>query len=87
LATGTTAGLDAVNGKAVILEKVVRSRRDRSDAAARVSMLAFLSDLHEQIEIQMIACTDDSLREVLADLKSKVENAGLIVTLSAGLKR
>jgi hypothetical protein len=47
------------------------------------SMLAFLSDLHEQIEIQMIAC----LREVLADLKSKVENAGLIVTLSAGLKR
>lgn len=51
------------------------------------SMLAFLSDRHEQIEIQMIACTDDSLREVLADLKSKVENAGLIVTLSAGLKR
>jgi hypothetical protein len=49
------------------------------------SMLAFL--LHEQIEIQMIACTDDSLREVLADLKSKVENAGLIVTLLAGLKR
>jgi hypothetical protein len=35
----------------------------------------------------MIACTDDSLREVLADLKSKVENAGMIVTLSAGFKR
>jgi len=50
------------------------------------SMLAFLSDLHEQVEIQINQCRDDSLRRILLDLRSRIEAAGLLV-ISGGVGR
>lgn len=43
------------------------------------SMLAFLSDLHEQVEIQISECRDETLRQILIDLRGRVEAAGLLV--------
>jgi hypothetical protein len=47
------------------------------------SVLAFLSDLHEQVELQISDCRDDTLRAILVDLRLKIEAAGLLVMASA----
>jgi hypothetical protein len=49
-------------------------------------MLAFLSDLHEQVEIAINDCRDETLRRILVDLRSRIEAAALLV-LIAGEKR
>lgn len=48
------------------------------------SMLAFLSDLHEQTELAINDCTDPVLRQILVDLRGRIEAAGLLVMSSAG---
>jgi hypothetical protein len=50
------------------------------------SALAFLSDLHEQVEMQINQCSDDSLRQILVDLRGRIEAAGLLV-MTGGVKR
>lgn len=50
------------------------------------SALAFLSDLHEQVEMQINQCSDDGLRQILIDLRGRIEAAGLLV-ISGGVKR
>ena len=47
------------------------------------STLAFLSDLHEQVEMQISECGDLTLRAILIDLRLKIEAAGLLVTIAA----
>lgn len=47
------------------------------------SMLAFLSDLHEQVEMAINDCRDDTLRRVLVSLRTRIETAGLLVKLAA----
>lgn len=47
------------------------------------SMLAFLSDLHEQAELQISECKDETLRAILIDLRLKIEAAGLLVVTVA----
>jgi hypothetical protein len=48
------------------------------------SMLAFLSDLHEQVEMAINDCRDDTLRRILVDLRCRIEAAGLLIKLAAG---
>jgi hypothetical protein len=47
------------------------------------SMLAFLSDLHEQVEIAINDCTEHTLRRILVDLRGRIEAAGLLVKWAA----
>lgn len=47
------------------------------------SMLAFLSDLHEQVEMQISGCADETLRKILVDLRSRIEAAGALIKLAA----
>lgn len=54
---------------------------DAALAEPHGSALAFLSDLHEQVEIQISNCRDDNLRIVLQHLRERVESAGLVVTM------
>lgn len=49
-------------------------------------MLAFLSDLHEQVEMQISECRDETLRAILIDLRVRIEAAGLLV-ITSGEKR
>lgn len=48
------------------------------------STLAFLSDLHEQIELQEAQTDNPGLRTVLDKLKKSIAGAGLIVMLMGG---
>lgn len=47
------------------------------------SMLAFLSDLHEQTDMQIGDCNDETLRAILINLRSRIEAAGVLVKLAA----
>lgn len=50
------------------------------------SALAFLSDLHEQVENAINDCTEPTLRRILVDLRGRVEAAGLLVMTGAKTK-
>jgi hypothetical protein len=50
------------------------------------SALALLSDLHEQVEMQINQCSDDTLRQILIDLRGRIEAAGLLV-VAGGVNR
>jgi hypothetical protein len=71
-----------VNGKAVF----PFSRGGTVDtplAEPHGSVLAFLSDLHEQTGLQIASCTDQPLTGVLTEVLTQIEVAALIV-IAAG---
>ena len=47
------------------------------------SMLAFLSDLHEQVEMAIDDCCDETLLRVLVSLRIRIEASGLMVKSAA----
>lgn len=59
------------------------STTDTPLAEPHGSALAFLSDLHEQVEIQIAATSDRDLAIVLRDLQARLCSAGCVVTLLA----
>jgi len=48
--------------------------------------LAFLSDLHEQVELQLSATADPQVRTVLEDIRSRITSAGLTITILATIR-
>ncbi|QOZ25296.1 hypothetical protein [Bradyrhizobium sp. CCBAU 51753] len=47
------------------------------------STLAFLSDLHEQVERQISICGDETLRTIMVDLLGRLEAGGVLVRSAA----
>jgi hypothetical protein len=70
-------------GNGVILIK--RDGMVEAPSGPHGDVLAFLSDLDEQVEIQLSVTTDPALLVVLTDIRSRIASAGLTVSLLEAL--
>jgi hypothetical protein len=73
-----------VKGKGVIL--FGRDGTIDAPAGPLGVTLAFLSDLHEQIELQLARTADPAARTVLDDVRLRIISAGLTISLLGAQK-